>query len=89
MPENENLIYAETLNCKKWAYYLSPIALLPIIIEYFTDKITPDDVITACILILVFILIGFGLTLKWTISKDAFSFKYPPFYNKWRKIPLS
>ena len=89
MPENENLIYAETLNCKKWAYYLSPIALLPIIIEYFTDKITPDDVIAASILLLVFILIGFGLTLKWTISKDAFSFKYPPFYNKWRKIPLS
>lgn len=89
MPENDNLIYAETLNCKKWAYYLSPIALLPLIIEYFSDKITPDDFIAAGVLFIVFILIGFGLTLKWSISKDAFSFKYPPFYNKWRKIPLS
>lgn len=87
--DNGNLIYAETLNCKKWSYYLSPIALLPIIIEYFTDKITPDDFIAAGFLLLIFVLIGYGLTLKWTISQNAFTFKYPPFYNKWRSIPVA
>ena len=34
-------------------------------------------------------LLVFGLKLKWTISKDSFTFKYNPFYNKWRKIPLA
>lgn len=86
---NDKLIYAESLNCKKWSYYLMPIALLPICIEYFIDKITLDDFIASFVLFLFFIAIGFGLRLKWTISQDAFTFKYTPFYSQWRKIPMT
>ncbi len=85
--ENEKLIYAESLYCKKWSYYLMPIVLLPLIIEFFRDKITLDDVIATCALLSFFIFIGFVLRLKWTISSVAFSYKYNPIYNKWRKIP--
>ena len=87
--ENEKPIYAESLNCRKWSYYLLPIALLPLIIEFFRNQITTDDVITSCVLFLIFMLLVLGLKLKWTISKDSFTFKYNPFYNKWRTIPLA
>ncbi len=87
--ENEKLIYAESLNCKKWSYYLMPIALLPLGIEFFRDKITIDDLIYTCTLLSFFICIGFVLRLKWTISSDAFSYKYNPIYNKWKTIPLA
>ena len=85
--ENEKLIYAESLNCKKWSYYLMPIALLPLIIEFFRDQITLDIIFVSIAVFLFFLAIGFGLRLKWTISSEAFSYKYNPIYNKWRKIP--
>ncbi len=66
-----------------------PIVLLPLIIEFFRDKITLDDVIATCALLSFFIFIGFVLRLKWTISSVAFSYKYNPIYNKLRKIPLT
>lgn len=87
--ENEKLIYAESLNCKKWSYYLMPIALLPLIIEFFRDQINLDIIFVSIAVFLFFIFIGFVLRLKWTISSEAFSYKYNPVYNKWRKIPLT
>ncbi len=87
--ENEKLIYAESLNCKKWSYYLMPIALLPLIIEFFRDQITLDVIFVSIAVFLFFIVIGFGLRLKWTISSDAFSYKYNPIYNNWKTVPLA
>ena len=66
-----------------------PIALLPLIIEFFRDKITLDIIFVSIAVFLFFIFIGFVLRLKWTISSEAFSYKYNPIYNKWRKIPLT
>lgn len=66
-----------------------PIALLPLIIEFFRDKITLDIIFVSIAVFLFFIFIGFVLRLKWTISSEAFSYKYNPVYNKWRKIPLT
>lgn len=81
-------IYQENISGLKWGLYLSPIAILPLLVDYFNHNLNSETILASVLLFLIFISIGALMNLQWKIDESHFSYKMRPFHFKWHHIPL-
>ncbi len=89
MDTQNNSIYREKNTGSKVSFYLLPISFLPVVVDYFNNKLNKESITASIVLFAVFFLVGFLLKLEWEFTLTNFSYKYRPIYNKWKTIPLS
>ncbi len=81
-------IYQEKISGLKWGLYLSPIAILPLLVDYFKHNLNSETYLASALLFFIFISIGALMNLQWKIDESNFSYKMRPFHFKWHQIPF-
>ena len=89
METNKPIIYQEKVSGTKWGFYLSPIAILPLLVDYFNHSLSSKTYLTAGLFLFIFISIGALMKLEWFFNSTTFSYKMRPFHFKWQQIPLN